>query len=86
MTDEHWHHFSQHISYVPESHGPDGLAKAVEKSEATLSREPSRLHYLSIPPHAADTVVQTLGEAGLTERARIIMEKPFGTDLHSARR
>ena len=44
-----------------------------------------RLHYLSIPPAAARAVVTTLGEAGLAERARIVMEKPFGTDLTSAR-
>ncbi len=86
VTEELWHQFRRHITYVPESHGPDGLAKAVEQSEATLSSEPSRLHYLSIPPHAADQVVRMLGQARLTERARIIMEKPFGTDLHSARR
>ena len=85
VTDAEWQLFHHHIRYVPDSHGPDGLAKAVEESEATLSGEPARLHYLSIPPHAADQVVKTLGAAKLNERARIIMEKPFGTDLHSAR-
>ena len=85
ITDAEWQRFRYHIRYVPESHGPDGLAKAVEESEATLSGDPARLHYLSIPPHAADQVVKTLGAAKLNERARIIMEKPFGTDLHSAR-
>ena len=42
---------------------------------------PRRLHYLSVPPNAARAVVATLREAGLVDRARIIMEKPFGTDL-----
>ena len=46
---------------------------------------PRRLHYLSVPPWAADDVVRTVGQAGLAERSRIIMEKPFGTDLRSAR-
>ncbi|HZA77161.1 MAG TPA: glucose-6-phosphate dehydrogenase [Acidimicrobiales bacterium] len=45
-----------------------------------------RLHYLSVPPAAALPVVRLLGEAGLVDRARIIMEKPFGTDLASAQR
>jgi glucose-6-phosphate 1-dehydrogenase len=85
VTDDHWRQFRQRITYVPESGGPDGLARAVERSEGQLGAEPERLHYLSIPPHAADRVVRTLGEAGLTERARVIMEKPFGTDLDSAR-
>jgi len=86
VTERHWHRFRQRISYVPASAGPSGLAKMVEQSEGTLSREPNRLHYLSIPPQAAAAVVRTLHEARLTERARIIMEKPFGTDLPSARR
>ena len=47
--------------------------------------EPRRLHYLSVPPKAAREVVAVLGQAGLVDRARIIMEKPFGTDLASAR-
>jgi len=85
ITEEGWHYFSRHIRYVPQSHGSAGLARAVELSEESLGTEAHRLHYLSIPPHAADRVVKTLGEARLTDRARIIMEKPFGTDLPSAR-
>ncbi|MFN8053463.1 MAG: glucose-6-phosphate dehydrogenase [Acidimicrobiales bacterium] len=79
-----WEQFSSRLRYVPQSAGPEGLAAAVAKAEAELGGEPRRLHYLSVPPKAAQTVVRTLGEAGLTERARVIMEKPFGTDLESA--
>jgi glucose-6-phosphate 1-dehydrogenase len=86
VTDEHWDQFCRCISYVPGSAGAIGLAKALEYAEAELGGEPRRLHYLSIPPHAADAVVHTLAEAELVDRARIIMEKPFGTDLSSARR
>jgi glucose-6-phosphate 1-dehydrogenase len=39
---------------------------------------------LSIPPSAALAAVRLLGEAGIVERSRVIMEKPFGTDLDSA--
>jgi glucose-6-phosphate 1-dehydrogenase len=86
VTDEHWQRFRDRITYVPESAGAAGLARAVDDAEKILGEEPRRLHYLSIPPHAADAVVQRLADAGLTDRARIIMEKPFGTDLPSARR
>ena len=41
-------------------------------------------HYLAIPPALFTTVIQGLGAAGLAERARIIVEKPFGRDLASA--
>ena len=66
--------------------GSPDWPRRCSRLESTFDAEPRRLHYLSIPPHAADSVVRTLGEAGLTDRARIIMEKPFGTDLPSARR
>ena len=54
------------------------------RAEAELGGEPRRLHYLSVPPDAPPaTSSRMLGEAELVERARIIMEKPFGTDLAS---
>ena len=86
VSDVHWGEFQRRISYVPGTRGVAGLAETVRRLEATFDNEPRRLHYLSIPPDAADAVVRMLGEAGLTDRARIIMEKPFGTDLPSARR
>jgi glucose-6-phosphate 1-dehydrogenase len=42
-------------------------------------------HYLAIPPLLFETVIKTLGTAGLAENARVIVEKPFGRDLASAR-
>ena len=86
VTEEHWGEFQGRISYVPGEHGITVLAETVRRLESTFDTEPRRLHYLSIPPDAADAVVRSLGKAGLNERARIIMEKPFGTDLPSARR
>jgi len=85
IADDEWQRFVRCISYVPQSQGPAGLAEAVGRAETMIGGEPHRLHYLSVPPQAAEAVVQTLSQAGLTKRARIIMEKPFGTDLASAR-
>ena len=42
-------------------------------------------HYLAIPPSLFPTVIEQLGRSGLTENARVIVEKPFGRDLESAR-
>lgn len=42
-------------------------------------------HYLAIPPALFETVINGLGAAGLAESARVIVEKPFGRDLASAR-
>jgi glucose-6-phosphate 1-dehydrogenase len=42
-------------------------------------------HYLAIPPSLFETVIEGLGAAKLADHARVIVEKPFGRDLASAR-
>jgi len=83
---EEWLEFSNRLSYVPHSAAPVGLREAVDRCEEALGPEMRLLHYLSVPPAAAPDVIQLLKRCGLAERARVIMEKPFGTDLASARR
>ena len=85
IDSDQWDVFARRLSYARTDAGARGLAAAVETADRDLGGEPRRLHYLSVPPSAAQAVVRTLGEAGLVQRARIIMEKPFGTDLRSAR-
>jgi len=84
VSDESWDDFSRRLVFLTQSAGHDSLAKVVGELEDDLGGNAARLHYLSIPPSAAPAVVELLGEAGLAERARIIMEKPFGTNLASA--
>ncbi len=89
VTDDRWEPFSEMLTYVPQSAGPEALAVAVREAEAEVTvpdREVNFLHYLSVPPKAALDVVRQLDEAHLVERSRIIMEKPFGTDLKSAKK
>ena len=43
------------------------------------------LHYLAIPPSLFASVIEGLAAAGCTQRARVVLEKPFGRDLESAR-
>lgn len=77
--------FADRLDYVPGSQGPEALGRAVEASEEALGGgDLLRLHYLSVPPRAALAAVGTIAAAGLVERSRIIMEKPFGTDHASA--
>jgi glucose-6-phosphate 1-dehydrogenase len=84
VRDDQWDEFASMISFVGQEAGPAALAAAVQKVEEALGGEPNRLHYLSVPPKAALPVVRVLDAAGLVERSRIVMEKPFGTDLDSA--
>jgi glucose-6-phosphate 1-dehydrogenase len=84
LPEEAWAGFSEKITYVPQGAGPEGLTTAVKAAEALLGDGVRRLHYLSVPPRAAQAVIAMLRDAGLVENARVIMEKPFGDDLASA--
>ncbi len=84
LNDEQWARFAKTITYVPQSAGPTALATAVAAAEEKLGPNARRLHYLSVPPKAARAVITTLREANLVDRSRVVMEKPFGTDLPSA--
>jgi glucose-6-phosphate 1-dehydrogenase len=84
LTDEQWANFASRVTYVPQGAGPAALAAAVNDAEAQLGPDAHRLHYLSVPPKAAKAVITMLKEANLVERSRVVMEKPFGTDLASA--
>jgi glucose-6-phosphate 1-dehydrogenase len=85
VSEADWTSFAECLDYVPLGGGATALRAAVDRAEKALAKECRRLHYLSVPPSAALSAVRMLGEAGLVERSRIIMEKPFGTDFASAR-
>ncbi|MFL6602208.1 MAG: glucose-6-phosphate dehydrogenase [Steroidobacteraceae bacterium] len=84
VLEPEWQAFANSLDYVPLSAGPEALKAAVARAEESIEGEARRLHYLSVPPSAALNAVRMLGAADLVSRSRIIMEKPFGTDLASA--
>jgi glucose-6-phosphate 1-dehydrogenase len=59
------------------------LAARVREVEEDLGDDVLRLVYLSVPPTAMSGMVEMLGREGLAERARLVIEKPFGLDLAS---
>jgi glucose-6-phosphate 1-dehydrogenase len=86
-ADGDWDGFAQRLSYVGDAFGAgssEPLRRAVEGAEADLGGA-RRLFFLSVPPVAFGPIVRGLEEAGLAAGARVIMEKPFGSDLASAR-
>jgi glucose-6-phosphate 1-dehydrogenase len=56
-----------------------------DKLRAALGSAQRPLHYLAIPPDLFGTVVQQLGRSSCATNARVVIEKPFGHDLASAR-
>jgi glucose-6-phosphate 1-dehydrogenase len=84
ISDADWAAFAETLDYVSLGAGASRLREAVERAEQSLEGETRRIHYLSVPPNAALSAVRLIAEADLVGRSRIIMEKPFGTDLATA--
>ena len=83
--------FVSRVSFCTSS-ADDGsdLAEAVGKEEERVAgdggvEDVRRLIYLSVPPSAMEPMIAMLGESGLSDRARLVIEKPFGLDLESSR-
>jgi glucose-6-phosphate 1-dehydrogenase len=70
------------MSYIQGDYADGATFERVGKAIEGAKRP---VFYLEIPPSLFATVVQGLGDAGLIEDARVVIEKPFGHDLESAR-
>jgi glucose-6-phosphate 1-dehydrogenase len=79
-----WSGFAELLDYVPWKAGAGALGEAVAKAEKSFEGQTQRVHYMSVPPNAALSAVKLVAEAELAAGSRVIMEKPFGTDLESA--
>jgi glucose-6-phosphate 1-dehydrogenase len=74
--------FAARLSYVE---GDFADATTYERVGEAIEGAAAPVFYLEIPPFLFATVVKGLAEAGLTDSARLVIEKPFGNDLASAR-
>jgi glucose-6-phosphate 1-dehydrogenase len=70
------------VGYVSGDYSNPATFKAIKIAVARAKRP---AHYLAIPPALFETVINGLGKAGLADHGRVIVEKPFGRDLASAR-
>jgi glucose-6-phosphate 1-dehydrogenase len=70
------------LAYLAGDAGDDALYDRIKKE---LDSAKSPVFYLAIPPDTFLSVAEGLAGAGLVENARLVVEKPFGTDLRSAR-
>jgi glucose-6-phosphate 1-dehydrogenase len=75
-------HVLSRLRYVAGNYNDPGTYQAIKQALGD-ARRPA--HYLAIPPALFPTVIRGLGDAGLAGNARVIVEKPFGRDLASAR-
>jgi len=97
-SQDAWHKFARrivfHRSDFDNSQGFTWLKERLDKFDQSEGTQGNRLYYLATPPSTYTTVIQQLGKAGLVKSGdekdsagftRIIVEKPFGSDLDSAR-
>jgi glucose-6-phosphate 1-dehydrogenase len=84
---DRWEEFAPRLSFVASS-AEDGtdLARAVTDAEREIGAEGERLVYLSVPPGAMQDMVAMLGRTGIADNCSLVVEKPFGHDVESARR
>jgi glucose-6-phosphate 1-dehydrogenase len=96
LDEEHWHDFARALFFVP---GSFNDARAYQQLKAKLDAvdhqfgiPAARVYYLAVPPSLVGQCVAHLKEAGLvaaptemTAFTRVIVEKPIGRDLESAR-
>lgn len=82
-----WTEFAQTLSFTAADHDEtEGLVKAVARAESEMGGHVEKLFHLAVPPGAVLALVEMLGTTGLSKNSRIVLEKPFGVDLDSARK
>ncbi|NUQ19581.1 MAG: glucose-6-phosphate dehydrogenase [Gemmatimonadaceae bacterium] len=78
--------FPKLLSMLRYVHGPYTDPRTFYEIDRALGGARHPLHYMAIPQEAFETVVEQLSRGGHGRGARLVLEKPFGTDLESARR
>ena len=78
FDEKAWASFAQRLTFVCAE--PDGFAGVLRRCE-----QPRRLVYLATPPSTFPSTVRGLGEHDLVDGTRLIVEKPFGHDVASAK-
>lgn len=82
LDEEVFDRFAKRLSYVAGDFADDATYAQVAKA---IGKATTPVFYLEVPPSLFGTVVSGLAAKGLTENARVLVEKPFGHDLASAR-
>ena len=83
FDEDHFAAFRQHLSFVSTDFRPGDtqvLSDAVAHATRRFTDDPQLLFYLSTPPATFGRITAGLGETGLAKEARVVFEKPFGTD------
>jgi glucose-6-phosphate 1-dehydrogenase len=90
FREDVWHELAEATSYVPmefeDEQAEDRVAERLNEIDRERGTDGNRVYYLAVPPNAIATLVEEIGERRASNGwVRLIVEKPFGRDLRSAR-
>ncbi len=92
VEKKRWDRFAENLAFMQADFESDrsfsDLAKRLAKIEKAWGAKAHKIFYLAVPPTLVEDMARRLGKAGLQkdrDRSRIVVEKPFGRDLSSAR-
>jgi len=92
INEDTWRQFSREFVFLSGDFGSADtykeLSRQLDACEKSFARKPQVVYYLATPPDIMETIARGIGGANLCqerERTRIVVEKPFGHDLASAK-
>lgn len=96
LNDKTWESVRKNVTYHVGGYDDEdafrSLAEVIDRIERKTGRDMQRLFYISTPPEVFEPIIRNLGSSGMAEKhvhtklaAKVIIEKPFGRDLDSAK-
>jgi glucose-6-phosphate 1-dehydrogenase len=86
---EQWDEFAKRLSYITGEFASDSameqLRERLEWCDENMGTSGGRFYYCATPPSAYPDIVRSLGKSNLHSDAKIVIEKPFGRDLETAK-
>src|SRR3954452_17461453 len=85
-TGRDWSRFKERLRFAGggvRRTDPGSLLDVLADARSDVGDDAQLVHYLAVPPVAFAGITEALGEHGLTDRARVVYEKPFGTSPDS---
>lgn len=86
FDEERFRRMAERLSFTSTDFRPgntEALSESVARVSKDFTTDPQTLYYLSTPPATFGPITAGLGEAGLAKQARVVYEKPFGSDPSS---
>ncbi|HSJ88048.1 MAG TPA: glucose-6-phosphate dehydrogenase [Anaerolineales bacterium] len=89
-TAKEWDDFASHLNYVKHGYTPEDFTQLNQYLNEWQGEDENRVYYMATPPDAFPKIIDLLGETKQLKEnhgyRRVVIEKPFGTDLESAKK